>query len=426
MWFYAGFLLFMLLARLSVAKTVRYRSGQLQGGAIEERVLTVPAARQHCMHTPSCVAFSFMSAETRFPIDNVRAFFFPFADWHVMSGGEEPAFFEDVEWHTYVNTTREIEQVSREVTMAVDQLMGSDNESSEGSKLRGNKGELTTEAKLIILDALFHVTFPKEHKLIAAPLLLPPALLIATSATEIPSVRQSALVLITVIADSAATGELLIGAGVFESMRTIVTNRKDWDETVILALDVVSNMCLYRSVNDNLKQAGVQHFLHELLPEGGFAGLQAAMALTHLEDEHLELPDEKLDAFVELLRNTIDGDIAYGVKWDLLPGPLSALKYLVLHSSNRLNHDQLLNAGIIEELLRILGDDCLVAAEVEAALEILQGLALISERARHMILLAEDVLIEATGRLKEYHQPTNLAKALSAAVAGFESGRSEL
>jgi hypothetical protein len=80
----------------------------------------------------------------------------------------------------------------------------------------------------------------------------------------------------------------------------------------------------------------------------------------------------------------------------------------------------------MEQLFRILEADCLEAADVEAALEIMQALAQISERARDMLLLAEHTLHDTEVRLKKYGKAARLAGGLTSYVEAYDSNRSEL
>jgi hypothetical protein len=422
-------LLLLLLISDASGRTVRYRAGALDGKPLENlEEVTVPAARDHCMRTTACVSFSFESPTTRFPADPVTAYFFSFSDWHVKENGE-PSFVEDPTWHSYINITREHEAVPREI-LVVQELLNKTIYSNNNSKLRGQgSGLQEVERKLILLESLFYIAAPEEHKILAAPLIVPPAIAMASSATEEAVVRQSALKLLIVLGDTPDTGDILFDAGVFPAMKTIVQARgSDWDDTSKNALDVISNICLHRTVNEKLRKAGAHMFLRDLLSEPGFPGLQSALALTHIGDsgfEHTELPYAKIQALVQLLGNAIDGDIAYGIKWDLIPGPLSAVKYLILHGGPAIP-DHLLDAGAMEKLFRILEADCLDASDVEAALAVMEGLARMSERARDMLLLAEHTLHDTEVRLRKYGKAAASADGLSSFVAAYDSNRSEL
>lgn len=434
---YPSFLVVFLLLAIdpTFARTIRYRTGALDGTILEKLdEVTVPAARDHCLRNPACVSFSFASPTTRFPAEPITAFFFAFSDWHVKENGE-PSFVEDPTWHSYINTTREHEAVPQEILIVQEQLSRLSS-SGGGGKLRGQAavgqaGEDVVERKLILLESLFYISAPEEHKVLAAPLIAQPAIALALSTTEDAAVRQSALKLLIVLGDTPDTGDILFNAGIFPAMKRIVEARpaNEWDETSKDALDVISNICLHRSVNDKLRIAGAHMFLRGLLTEPGFPGLQAALALTHMGDSgfaHTELPFDKIQALVQLLGNAIDGDISYGIKWDLIPGPLSAVKYLVLHGSPSHTPDHLLDAGAMEELFRILEAECLEADDVEASLSIMQGLSKVSERARDMLLLAEHTLHDTEARLRKYGNAASLAGGLGSYVAEYDTTRHEL
>jgi hypothetical protein len=409
-------------------RTVRYRTGILDGKSIDQMDdVTVSAARDYCMRTTHCVSFSYESPTTRFPAFPVTAYFFAFSDWHVKENGS-PSFVEDPMWHSYINITREHEAVPEEILVVQEQL--SRLSSGSGSKLRGQGGGLqVTERKTLLLESLFYIAAPEEHKVLAAPMISQPVIALASSVNEDPVVRQSALKLLVVLGDSSETGDILFDAGIFPAMKTIVQARgQGWDETSKSALDVISNICLHRSANEKLRKAGAHTFLQGLLSDTGFPGLQAALALTHIGDssfEHTELPYAKIQALVQLVGSAIDGDITYGIKWDLIPGPLSAVKYLVLHGGLT-TPQHLLDAGAMEQLFRILEADCLEAADVEAALEIMQSLAQMSARARDMLLLAEHTLHDTEVRLKQYGKAATLAGGLTSYVEAYDSNRSEL
>jgi len=404
---------------LGKAKTARYRAGVLDGDFLERFTMTVSEARDYCIRTPSCISFSFMSP-TRFPEGDVTCIFFAFSDWHVKSNGES-VFREDPSWHSYVNTTRERDAVPQEVNLVLERL-------DSMSNLRGGG---SVDYKLSLFDSLYYILLPKEHKVMASPLISPAALKYASSKREDTTVRLSAMRTLILIGDSSETGKILFDAGVYHSMQQIISTRGEgWDVISKTALDVISNMCLYRSANEILRNAGAHHFLLSITTEPGFPGLQATLALTHLGDdgfEHNDLPHEKLYALVELMRNAIDGDITYGIKWDLIPGPLSSIKYLVMHGNKRSQmHHHLLDAGLIEQVLRVLEDECASPSEVEAALQVMSSLVEVSERARKMALLAEHTLNEAENRLKEFTTGALLAQRLSTFITSYDSMKSEL
>mmetsp|Transcript_7908 Transcript_7908/g.12100 ORF Transcript_7908/g.12100 Transcript_7908/m.12100 type:complete len:428 (+) Transcript_7908:81-1364(+) len=408
-----------LLFSVGQAKTVRYRSGFLDGDFLERFSMTVSEARDYCMRTPSCISFSFMSP-TRFPEGDVKCMFYAFSDWHVKSNGES-VFIEDSLWHSYVNTTRERDAVPQEVNLVLERL-------SSMSNLRGGG---SSDYKLSLFDSLYYIVLPKEHKAMASPLIAPAAIKYASSEKEDTSVRLSAMRLLILMGDSSDTGKILFDAGVYHSMQQIISKGgEEWDIIRKTALDVISNICLYRSANEKLRKAGAHQVLRSIAAEPGFPGLQATLALTHLGDEgfeHEDLPHEKLYALVELMRNAIDGDVSYGIKWDLIPGPLSAIKYVVLHSNQRSQmHHHLLDAGIVEQVLRILEADCVSPSEAEVALEIMNSLVQVSERARQMVLFAEHTLHEVENRLKQYTNGAVLAQRLNAFVSSYDSMKSEL
>jgi len=100
---------------------------------------------------------------------------------------------------------------------------------------------------------------------------------------------------------------------------------EEYDGTSEVALDLVSNICWYRSVKKAASSTGCwcTYISARLGTRISFPALQeATMALTHLGDrdfDHAEFPKEKLEP---MLRNAINGDIVFGIEWDLIPGPL--------------------------------------------------------------------------------------------------------
>ena len=435
------------------AKTIRYRQGVLDGDYLEERQLTVPEARDFCKQTPNCVAFSY-SSPTRFPEGKVACFFFSISDWHVKLSGE-PSFVEDAAFHTYLNTTREKELLPQEIKVIVDQYEEVDENGAvqKDTKLRGGSSSpkksessssssqadlfLAIDRKFNLLVTLFEICVTMEFRTIAAPTIAPLAVKIALSASEEEEIRLMALKLLILLGDSTETGMILIKAGVYEAMQHIIEKRdrnteEHWDELPKTALDVLSNICLHRSANPALVQKGAGEFLKSLLSVGGFPSIQALLALTHLggpSDAFLSnLPKQQIQDLVGLISNAIDGDVTFDIKWDLVPGPLSAIKFLIQHvrTSNGAVFDTLLDEGIIEQCLRVLESDCLQASDVLVALEILRALADASERAQHIVLMAHHQIEEANIKLREFAKAGSVANSLSSYAASMESARSEL
>ena len=458
---------------------MRYRSGSLivydddeQSSSLQRSLIatltdiSVPEVRKRCTSDERCVSFSYRSDHTRFPSNNVTAYLFGHADWHVELAEDSPvsvvntAFVDDVRYHTYVNTTREKTAVTREVGSLIKLLMKS--EISEESVIseepsKNNKSRLRargrnaaaagidpnqsiTNQKLMVLQAIFDIVYNKELRLLAAPLVVPWALSLGNSNTEPDEVRENALTILMVMADGTDCLPTMMQHGAFSSMKTIISEQqeggnKEWNHICKLSLDVVSNIAIHQAVNEDLRREGAVQFLQTLISRPGFPGLQATMALTHLSDK-LEsrvinqIPPERLDDLVNLMRAAIDGDIAYENKWDLVPGPLSSIKYLIYQSNSSENSwvfDRLLKAGLMEQLLRVLEGDCLDAINIETALEVLWGLSGVSEEGRHMIVMAEHSIHEAGKRLARYDKASKLAYGLvESAMANFNTGGSEL
>mmetsp|Transcript_14899 Transcript_14899/g.31664 ORF Transcript_14899/g.31664 Transcript_14899/m.31664 type:complete len:551 (+) Transcript_14899:109-1761(+) len=423
--------------------------------------------------------------------------------------GRSEVFVEDRDWHTYVNVTREREALPGEVAGVMKAMMeldaeamtaevastmtsiGRNGEANEksGSRLRGggsrsSQGETrktletassdwaaVKQKRLELLDALFGIVLPSsEHKALATPLVAPSVLSLAALSSLSSDnrvmvgvdddVRQAAMRVLIVLGDTHLTGPALLDAGVYHAMRRVVEDglrkpvpngieeRDGNDSSGELALDVISNICLHRSVNSQLRAAGAHTFLREVARErDGFLGLQATLALTHIGDEGFDvvgtssllLPESKIADLVGLLRSTIDGDVVYGIKWDLLPGPLSSIKYLVLHAASTTSAPttargeknapdiigMLLDAGLFDQLLRILEADTLVSDHVEAALEVMAEMTSRSDRARHMVVFAEHSLENAEERLRRYGRAAGVAGSLVKLTESFSFGDDE-
>ena len=112
-------------------KTMRYRQGALSTTEDEDRVLknwitpvSIAEVRSECIRAPECVTFSYFSETTRFASTTSWAYLYPYADYHVRDD-EWPSFAEGLEWdgwHTYINTTREIDLVPQEVSAVIERL----------------------------------------------------------------------------------------------------------------------------------------------------------------------------------------------------------------------------------------------------------------------------------------------------------------
>ena len=455
---------------------MRYRQGALSTTEDEDKVLknwitpiSIAEVRSECIHTPECVTFSYFSETTRFASTTSWAYLYPHADYHVRDD-EWPSFVEGLEWdgwHTYINTTREIDLVPQEVSTVIERLESigmrsadessedaktnaGDNENAGGSRLRGgsnsrsrsqkeeeeeyeveeeNESDLDEDddRKLRLLSFLFDITFRKDHKMIAAPHVIPHMLKLATSSDEIDDVRVNAMKVLIVLADTPTTGNIMVEGGVYTEMKRVVDERKEWDEISITALDVISNIVIHRSANARLGRLGAHTFLRGLLSEEGFVGLQATLALSHLDDVSLEkstIPAQNLKALVKLIKSTVEQEVVYDILWELIPGPLSAVKHFV-ENSDEYVRNTFLDAGLMEELLRILEDSGDSKAEgIVCALEVALMLARSSERARHMILLAEHNVLEAEERLLKVERAAKLAGALLEAAATVGEGLS--
>jgi hypothetical protein len=398
------------------SKTFRYRNGVPNGESVHfaEETLSVSAARNRCNKVERCVSFSFASEGTRFPEGNITAFFYEYADWHVTPLNGEPCFVENQIWHTYVNTTREMKLVEPEINQVLYQLQSP-------SKLRGGSGSYS-DRTMTLLQSLFDISVPKSHGPIAAPLITPYALNLASDASKPNILRLMSMKILILLGDSSETGKTLVSHGVFQAMKTVISERDEWDEIAINALNVIGNICYYRSANAELRKLGADRFLQSLLLEPGFAGLQAAMSLAHLGGLRGFLPQSMAQELVHVLESAVDGDPVHGILWDLVPGPLSAVQYYL--EGPRSSSDSLLDAGLMEQLLRVLESD--KSEELIATLEIMMSMSRNSERAKDMILQADHSVREIRRRLAGFQVAANLGRELSNLVLSLDSPRLEL
>lgn len=458
------------------AATARYRTGRIQIKQDEKdgilfatkENINVAHARHFCQLHEECISFGFESATSRFPPFVMRAFFFKAADW-----SPSVEFLEDPAWHLYVNTTRELERIPQEMNSILERLenfqdcqhpatttsrsdedkeMNRDAVMDSGRKLRSSGGSSNSNAAVSnqldywhciqqtsrFLDSMYHLIYPKQHKIVVLKTTDIIAKLLQWSKPPFHElIRRHALTNLNVLADASETAIPLIQGGIYETMVELIEETIDieasagdartWEGIPILALDVISNISLYRSANHLLRAKGAPEFItHIMVHTTGFPQLQSTLALLHLNDsEALKLlPETTLKEIVELLQNSIDGDLVYNIKWDLIPGPLSALQLLVDQEQHNYDSEdepslvmeKLVDCGIVEQLLRVLDEECLQAPHVEAALEILQGLALRSPQAREMIFLAGHFLHTLLERLEEFQPSARLAHDLTSTL----------
>lgn len=443
------------------ANTIRYRQGRLVDDdmILVRNYTSVAAARRRCQIDEDCVAFGFESPFTRFPAgDTIAALFYAHADWHVSRVTGAPAFFEDPTWHLYVNTTRERDQVRGEVEYVLERVKERVPPSAKsGLRARSALTEPDEAAVTLLVDSLYSIVSPREIKAVAAatPELIETMLRIGcTDGVVSPELRLAALTVVLVIADAEETVPLLLAAGVYEKLTAFVdanaeNNVDAWGPLPTRALDILSNLALHRT--RNVRERGAQRFFQRIVTGNeGFPALQAALALTHTldvagtlygdgehsDDDDIVMADPLVERLVTLTKNAIDGDVAYGIVWELVPGPLSALRFLVRHHDRVRNSnetpgsgrrrgaqrhvlDTLLDAGLLEQLLRVLEADVVVAAHMEAALDVLDGLATASRRARGTMVLMAGSIHAAQRRLAAYEEPAALARRLAQSVSGL-------
>ena len=444
------FVLLSLCFTLTSSKTYRYRNGVSDGesSVMEEQTMSIPAARQKCNLDDKCVSFSF-KATTRFPEgDDIPIYFFEHADWHVRPTTGQITFVENPSWHTYINSTRELDLITPEIEKVLAQIMKMKGERDENSppssksKLRG-KRQQTSDASdkpplsdddqfYRFLSSFYEIVTPKPHRVIAAPMIAPHAVDIAGDSTKSDAIRIMAMNLLMLLGDSYETGNILISSGVYNTMKAIVMNSKvqnnnngAWNRLTETALDVIANICFYRTANSELRKLGAVEFLKQFVSIPGFPGLQSSMALMHLEDDgdtETVLDKATVKELMYVLRSAIDGDIAHGISWDLTPGPLSAIQYYLKHGNDP---EYLLDEGLMEQLLQIL-EESENSEELFTSLEVMMSLMQSSERAKDMILLADHSIKDMAERLASFQKAIDLAGTLSHMATTLVSLRNEL
>ena len=159
--------------------------------------------------------------------------------------------------------------------------------------------------------------------------------------------------------------------------------------------------------------------MQELIKEDGFPGLQALIALAHLEDA-TDVPKTKLKELVDLIPSALDGDVVYDILWELSPGPLTAIDELIEDSASI---RPLVAAGLLEQLVRVI-EESQTPKDIEMALGILYNCA--EGGALNQILLLEHTVQEAEEKLSEWGDAADAADDLLSYLEAVESTRGEL
>ncbi|CAJ1951126.1 unnamed protein product [Cylindrotheca closterium] len=328
---------------------------------------------------------------------------------------------------------------------------------------------LKAQEKAGWLLGLFGIAKYKALRLALIPTLTRPLIQIASDNDEMDEIRTIALEIILALTDSYETPVILQGEyNLLAYLQAIIQppnshgqNRHQkatitWGIVNSMALDLISNMALHGTKsNPFVIPNGLWDLLQQIsqAESGSAIGLQASLALIHLWGTGMmkgvsidSLPKSTLLSLLELLEATIDGDPVYGYDWDLMPGPLSAIQLLVtngatgrsdptaqssdVESKQSENSDTasmvdiLLNAGLVEQLTRILDstESSLPSALTTlATLEILQCLRILSRKAEIMVALVAATSIDATRRrLQEYETVQEVAQSLAKEVASHK------
>jgi len=419
-------LLSTLLLFIAAQSKMRYRSGTIscqEDLLSSEQSITVHHARQRCRSLPECTSFSFESLLTKVPADPVTVHFYSNADWHVSSEGQ-PCFVETPQWHTYINSTREAARVPFELDRMFDLwkvLDGAAAAVGSSPKLRSSSRKSpalpnSEDQKMDLISSFFQIGL--SHPVLSAKKLTPWALALAEDESQDLAMRDVSLAILIVLGDSTETGHMLLP--VYEPIRRLVETSVPLRKS---ALDVLSNLCIHQSVNDRLLQLGAKAFLESLLSEEGFIGVQSAIALTHLSSENMELPEKTLQVLVDLVATTLDGDIAFDIKWELVPGPLSSLQHYLDGSPEKA--EVALDAGIMDVMLRVLSESS-DPMELISALAILTSISETSERGRNILWLSEHALHEGHERLQKFTKAAELASDLGSMLESMDSSRREL
>lgn len=290
--------------------------------------------------------------------------------------------------------------------------------------------EASKERQANILTAL--LSLASTHRTLVAPTLIPLLLEVAELDEYEVDVRLFAMTILIVLADSKETQSAM--RPVLVPMKRIFESHPDDPDLRKSSLDVISNLCIHSSPDDTVhqwEQLGATEFLMSLLKEEGFVGVQAAIALTHLQSSKpYKLPDKTLEALMDLAETTLDGDIEFGIVWELVPGPLSALYYYLQQQEGDAAKEAVAAALVKDEvlpmLMRVLEEAEDDPTEWGIAWNFLLELAQIHRGAQHWLLLAESSLQSAHSRVVAYANSERVASKLIQVVHEFDFGQQEL
>eukprot|EP00980_Cylindrotheca_fusiformis_P015252 scaffold4239_cov80-Cylindrotheca_fusiformis.AAC.9 len=325
------------------------------------------------------------------------------------------------------------------------------------------------QERMASLMSLFYMVQYKDLRVPCSKLITRPVLNIAMDETEMEEIRGVALQVLLVLTDSYETPRLLNEYGdLLTNMESIIISQQQgrqqqtdnddddkgtWGMVAKVALDIVSSMALHHTVEyPFVPSPKLLNALHQIVmsDESGPIGVQATLALIHastttttttttstisktITTQQQQLPEDKLVALVDLLEATIDGDPAFGYDWELIPGPLSAIQTLIVESKKTVEHgedgsaativDKLFEAGLMEQLIRILEEETsshMDAHTTLAALQIMDNVRTISPMAYEMVAMAASTLHHVQDRLQLYEAPLALARTLTTTVGNHK------
>lgn len=322
-------------------------------------------------------------------VDNAEPFFVPDSSWHLYVNTTREQLMVASEVLQVLAKMEALKNdddgVSHFVDKGLDKSSSSSTStslspSSASNRLRSRKRNtdasrnisrekarlLKAQEKAGWLLGLFGIAKYPELHVPLIPTVTRPLLQIAGDDKELDDIRILALEILLAVTDSYTAPVILQSEfHLLSHMQAIITNvpggggggkeTKDdhqilWDDVKIMALDLISNMALHRTKSHPYSiPTGLWNLLERTAQEssGTVIGLQASLAMIHFwgtgnlgtattkttASKIGSIPKKTAISLLELLEATIDGDPVFGYEWDLLPGPLSAIQFLVAQAA---------------------------------------------------------------------------------------------
>jgi hypothetical protein len=436
-----------MILSVSAIPSVRYLHGRFEqdmdGVLATHRNITIAEAWRYCQQNQECVSFGFKCVE-RFPGEKVSVRFYPYADWHISLNGEN-IFVNDDFYHLYINATREESVLSQEVSPVFENFEIFNEKINEEKKrvkgeslpsslrksqrviLKDNDNLQWTQDKINLLFSLVGVLQYRELRVPCVNLMTTRVLKIAMEMDETPEVRNLALQIVLAFADSYETPPILTqDYGLLDSLQRLLEQQQivgEWDPVSKTALDIVSNLALHRSPGNPFQPPpSLIKLLKEISQsENGSVGFQAALALIHSSSSSSNeenqiftlVGDIRFKELVDHLEATIDKDPIFGYDWDLIPGPLSAIELVIESNGSDRIIEILLEAGLMEQLVRILEADILDAQHVYVALHVMELVRTLSPSSSEILAMVAHSIHNVKIQLEMYQRPAALAGSLA-------------